>query len=102
MTTVCPDQVIREEDKVRDLVLCLIEELYGRKYVGPIEVKRLCQGFEIRIYWRSDTQPIVIAIDLPYGPALEKFLHKELRDRRLHDSHHFAGWMALPFKKERI
>lgn len=100
MITACQDQVIREEDKVRDLVLCLIEEIYDRKYIGPLEVKKKCNGYEIKIYWRSDTQPIVIAVDLEYGPKLKHFLYKELRDRRLHDSHHFAGWMALPFKKE--
>ena len=89
--------MILDEDKVKELVLCVIKDVYEYSYIGNLEVKKLPAGWMIRIYWRSDQKPIDIMVDIEDAFTLEKFLRQEFRVRKLHYSNHFEGEMTLPY-----
>jgi hypothetical protein len=45
-------------------ILCLIEKIYHKKYVGKIKVSELENGFQLALGLNQEEKPLVIAADM--------------------------------------
>lgn len=74
----------------------MIEQIYKRKYVGHIKIKRLCPiGLMVTLGMNNDDKPLVIAADLNDEDYL-KFFCKELHERGLNVVKYFKGVKTYP------
>ena len=83
-------------DELKQTILCLIEQLYNKKYIGKLWIKNLTPiGYQIKFGINNDDKPLVISAELPEDEFI-KFMKNELRERRLDYVKYFIGVKTYP------
>ena len=84
-------------DELKEMLICIIEEVYQKKYIGKLQVERLNPiGLVVKLGLNVEEKPIVIAADLEDNKFLDYF-KKEVRERHLHTTKYFLGDQLLPY-----
>jgi hypothetical protein len=76
-------------------IICLIEKIYHKKYVGKIKVSELENGFQLTLGLNQEEKPLVIAADMSKEDFLS-FIEKELHERHLHTTKYYKGVKSYP------
>lgn len=83
-------------EEIKESILCIIEQVYQKKYVGKLYVTRLDPiGLQVKFGMNNVDKPIVISAELSDVDFL-KFLREELRSRGLNTIKYFLGVKSYP------
>ena len=83
------------EIECKENILCLIEAIYHKKYIGTLEVSKLNPGWRVRLGMNNTDKPIIISAELPDDKFL-KFFREELLNRDLDSVSYFLGYKEYP------
>lgn len=84
------------ENDLKESILQLIEDLYQKKYIGHIKIKKLKPlGYTVWLGMNNDDKPIIISAELDKVRFL-KFFKQELLDRHWDHIKYFIGIKNYP------
>lgn len=83
-------------DEIKCAILQMIEDIYKKRYIGKLAIKRLePQGLMVILGMNNMEKPITISAQLDDVSFL-KFFRKELHDRGLNTVLYFEGVKSYP------
>ncbi len=82
-------------DSLKQVILDIIKECYGKCYIGPLRIKRLNGGWDVSLGFQNEEKPIHIAAQLEWNDFL-KYFKEEIRHRHLGHDHFYTGYIKYP------
>lgn len=79
-------------------ILEVVQDIYHKKYVGRLEVRRLKNGYQLLMWFNKPEAPITISAEYSASDFI-KFIKKELRERHFELVKYFTGYKYEPEDK---
>lgn len=81
--------------EIEQVILEAVQDIYHKKYVGRLEVKKLSKGYTLSMWFNKPNAPITISAEFQAQDFI-KFVKKELRARHFELVDYFTGYKYEP------
>lgn len=80
---------------IEQAILEAVQDIYHKKYVGRLEVRKLKNGYQLLMWFNKPETPISISAEYSANDFI-KFIRKELRERHFELVKYFTGYKYDP------